>query len=612
MLCANPDTLWGNRTNGGGSTCVEPAPARKGMCLSRTCLDDPVIFFGVSLAAGAACAAAFMLLLRARTSKWVFLILALLAVASVYAVNPTYRIASVHGFYHSSIVYQMLNGKIPPQDPLAGDATLSYPWAAHAVVAGLVWTTGLPVSWAFAFLNLAALAVALMLFYAFTRYFFEEPGQRILATAMAFFGVTFLPEGLYSLLLEDQGIPLGIHGAIPIIRRFSNMSAMSVGVMLFVAYALVMIRTMTADRPGLRWYGAAFGTVFLCGALYPFALVAIAALGAGAGMAALATNRKRALRPLIAAGAASALGAVCGLPLLLEYMSGRTAETSFLLTTGANALLHKAIQDSLLLWPVLALMAARPGDIREWYGRNLARSRLVLAACIILLLLHLLVSGPDTSEAKWRAFAFLMLAIAAAAPMHKLVQATPLAAGVVLCLFFSLAMGDLAWKLTRPRDIQEAACEKGRYLHPIDPREDALYTWIADNTPTNALLMDTNLNACVFGRRALYVAMPTKDAASLLGWTYSPQQFMQEIHGHEPAKIQRRRAQVNAILSGADTRALTTALTEAASVPRPLFIVCHSPGQTARLETLPDSLITKQYDANGASVFELQNRLSQP
>ena len=88
-----------------------------------------------------------------------------------------------------------------------------------------------------------------------------------LATAMAFFGVTFLPEGLYSLLLEDQGIPLGIHGAIPIIRRFSNMSAMSVGVMANWLANFVVSETF----PGLVGIslGLAYG-LFTLGALVSF------------------------------------------------------------------------------------------------------------------------------------------------------------------------------------------------------------------------------------------------------------------------------------------------------------------------------------------------------
>ncbi len=575
--------------------------------MAHAYLDNPIAYFGVSLLFGAAVATLFVFMLRAQANKWAFLFPALLAIALAYVANPTHRIAAFHGFYHSAIVYQILNGEIPPRDPFMGDATLSYPWAANMVTAGLVWLTGLSVSWVFAMVNLAALCVTLMLFYVLSGYFFEESPQRILATAMAFFGATFLPESLYTLLLQEHGILLEIHGTIPIIRRFSNMSAMSVGITLFTAYTLVLIRTLTSDRPGFVWYATAFGTVFLCGVLYPFALVALAALGAGAGIAVLLTKGRRGWAPLVATGLASALGAACALPLLLSYMGERVGGSSFAVTTNSERLMQKVLQDILILWPVLLLLVAIPHAVREWHRRDRLRSRIVLTGCVALLLLHLLVTGPDSSEAKWRAFGLVLLAIGAAAPMHGLVRTKPLIAGLVLCLFFSLAMGDLAWKLTRPNDIGAIAREQGQYLESTNPQENAVYSWIAQNTPRHALLMDRNVNGCVFGRRALYVAMPMQSGTPLVGWTYSPYKFMNEIHGHGSEAIQRRRAHVNAILAGTDTQTRETALTEAARLPYPLFIVCHSPEERARVEALGGS-VTERYTFEDSSVFECQKR----
>ncbi len=574
-------------------------------------LDDPYVYTGASLLLGFACAGVFIGLLRIRAGKWVFLALALTGVACVYALNPTHRIASFHGFYHASIVYQILNGTLPPQDPLMGGAWLSYPWAPHVILAGIVAGTGLSVSWAMVLLNLAALSIALALCYRLTAYFFEDNSPRLLATGMAVFGATLLPERLYTLYVQEYGIALDIHGTIPILRRFSNMNAMPVGVILFVAYAILLLRVLTTEQGNMRTHAALFATVLLCGMLYPFALVALAAFGAGAGLVALSTRTAPMLRRVTAAGISSALGAACALPLPLMYVAGRTSGTSFALTTDIEAFAHKVLQEALILSPLALLLLAQPRTVRDWYRGNPLRVQMVLAACIALILLHLFISGPDTSEAKWRAFAMILAGLFAAPAVHKLMTTKPAIAVAVLGLFFSLGMGDLAWKAARPDIVHEVAHEKGRFLHAAHPDEDAIYTWIAENTPRNAVLVDANINGSVFGRRALYIMMPGRQVHGLLGWTYPPAQWVDEIHGREPAEIQSRRAHSNAILSGAEPEAVKQALDHLAEAPFPVFIISRWPEASARLAAFPERTI-QILAAGDLRLFEVRQVLHTP
>ena len=55
--------------------------------------------------------------------------------ATIYILNPYSRVYSNHGFFHASMTYQILNGSVPPSDPLFAGYPLHYPWAYAFLVA---------------------------------------------------------------------------------------------------------------------------------------------------------------------------------------------------------------------------------------------------------------------------------------------------------------------------------------------------------------------------------------------------------------------------------------------------------------------------------------------
>ncbi|HVP57161.1 MAG TPA: hypothetical protein VMU02_03600, partial [bacterium] len=58
-------------------------------------------------------------------------------VALIYVLNPEFRVYSFHSFMHAGIIYQILNGNIPPTDPLLAGHAVAYPWGGHLIAAGL-------------------------------------------------------------------------------------------------------------------------------------------------------------------------------------------------------------------------------------------------------------------------------------------------------------------------------------------------------------------------------------------------------------------------------------------------------------------------------------------
>ena len=94
---------------------------------------------------GFAATGAAVLVLGVRRSwpGWPLLAVALMPGLLVYLANDHLRVYSTHGFVHTGIVYQILNGFVPPESALFGAAPLSYFWAHHLVVAGVVAVLGI-------------------------------------------------------------------------------------------------------------------------------------------------------------------------------------------------------------------------------------------------------------------------------------------------------------------------------------------------------------------------------------------------------------------------------------------------------------------------------------
>jgi len=77
---------------------------------------------------------------------------------------------SAHGFHHSTIATQILNGIFPPENPGLGGTALSYHWGYHAFVAALSSPTSLPPLLVMTLLNVMSLYFIFCIAYRTAKY----------------------------------------------------------------------------------------------------------------------------------------------------------------------------------------------------------------------------------------------------------------------------------------------------------------------------------------------------------------------------------------------------------------------------------------------------------
>ncbi|MEA2624562.1 MAG: hypothetical protein QOD06_607, partial [Candidatus Binatota bacterium] len=103
---------------------------------------------------------------RRRSILGMWLLAAAAPALAVFAV-PAWRVYSYHGCFHIAVVSRILEGSVPPENPVFAGAPLLYPWSYHLTAALISAALGISPSWAFALLGIASLLATVSLLYAF-------------------------------------------------------------------------------------------------------------------------------------------------------------------------------------------------------------------------------------------------------------------------------------------------------------------------------------------------------------------------------------------------------------------------------------------------------------
>lgn len=164
--------------------------------------------------------------------------------------SPNLRLSS-HGLLHSSIAYQVIDSGLPPQNPFFAGETLIYYWIYHLIAAGLSLGSGLSPLFAFAFLDLLAIAAVVPLLFLTGRALGLKKGVSLLGGLIGLLALN--PLGPIFFLIQEHSVTLD-HiraGAVPTsllhyqalgfdfrlaspLSKFWNVSSFPSGVSLFL------------------------------------------------------------------------------------------------------------------------------------------------------------------------------------------------------------------------------------------------------------------------------------------------------------------------------------------------------------------------------------------
>ena len=539
-----------------------------------------------------------LLFLRGRQAPWPLLIaLGVSPVILIYAFNPEFRVYSFHSFMHAGIVYQILNGSVPPPDPLFAGHTVPYPWAAHLVAAGVSRVFNITPFLAIAALNVASLALVMVLIYKISERLVKDRTANTLSVVVAVYAVTFTNPSLMNVLRLQATAEFR---GVPILLKFITINVLPVGLVFFLLFVYSMLRLISSGRifpHGLMLLAAILGVGFF----YPAFLPGVGLSLVLAWITNLVLYRKQTLRWTLPALAASVAALLVGVAAVKPYLA--------LLTTGTlgqmNVLEPRMVVGNLVKYlvvalPLIVVIVLNRGAFRRAAAQPLAFLVVTVTATALgYFAIHLNMDN----EYKLLLLSTVTLGILGGIAFGDLAGRCRGSRGWRVAAVFLLVAAFLfpTFRFVRMKLVQERAgrpsqefVEKGRSLRPADSEADQFYVWVKQHTDPRSAFVDRDPSICVLGERATFVPPGGMGQRDRKG--FGPVDLILRLQsGYPDDLIRARRAITDKIYEGAALG--KSELRELRALGTDVYVVVRSgaPGAGPGAADLAGDLLTEVY-----------------
>lgn len=475
------------------------------------------------------------------------LLLGVFPLVVIYIMNPNNRIYGYHGFWHAGIVYQILNGGIPPSNPLLAGYPLFCHWGYHFLVACITRIFNITPFYSSACLKIVSLSLALILVYKISSSLIKNEKANVFSAAISIFGISIMNPLLLRLLSESFHVSVEKR-AFPIFQKFSNACGTPIGLVFFLLFLFSVIKLFEGKRKGL--YLILFLiSVLGCGFFYSPMLFGIVAVTLAVSLAMVAFNRRDGIAfnlqriiPMIV------LLSTCIL-VLWPYLSlvslGVAKQTQFF---EVGFVFNNLIKYTGAALPILIII---------YINKNSLKSRLNRKALVILIVvivtnfcIYIFSHAPWTAEYKFLILSTVSLGIIGGIAFNAMAKwRNRFVVSFLLFLFLYPSYCHLRLKLLKLKGIANMCVEKESYVHHKDEEENQLYQWIKKNTPPDAIFIDSALTIPIFTQRRLFIGLGVdlkKGKRLKLGYT-NPIEYFLLTYGYDPDLVKRRRRIVRSI-----------------------------------------------------------------
>jgi hypothetical protein len=462
------------------------------------------------------------LIVRLSDGEIRFIIVAILMTLAFSIPVISERIAiSAHGFHHSTIATQILNGIFPPENPGMGGTPLSYHWGYHAFVAAISFPAGLSPLRVISIVNVMSLFFIFCIAYRSASYLEFSEGYRYLVP-LALIGlmrsdaVIFLANKYFTLnVMSPRQItfpevrPSEIlqswiwGGGAPwfdrrlfFLNKFYNANTMPVGIVLCLSYFLFLLTTLrkTGEKINNTVYMVVIVLLIIASCIMypPLAIVILlhAPLWAGITMLSkisdMKTGFKEALKILIPYGVA----VLSALPYLLS-VSGNTGEPVIRINFYDQSIINLVtfwLPMPVIILGVLISFKKLPSKIFYF----------LIVAALVCLGLSVFTQVTFENSAKFTfilSFFYALFFVFAISGLLHLISRQWLrrflSTGIILYLLITPVITEAAYIIS-PWFSDKTHSFSGRHIIFSQDRErNEAYKWIRNNTPPDALLMLT-------------------------------------------------------------------------------------------------------------------------
>jgi hypothetical protein len=549
-------------------------------------------------------------MLSLRAPLWSYLLLLLAFIVPQF--DPEF-FTLFHSFMHVSFVYECFLHGVPPENPLMSGEPLRYMYGVHATIAWLMKFLPMSPPIAFAWLDAITMVAFALVCDRIARWFSAEPLFRVLSVTLALFGMDVFVDGpLQQILAHIIGIRR--FGAPLSLMKFTGINTNQVGLVCMAMAVLGMVRIANRAPGRFASYALLFVATLAAAWLYQPAWMAIGAAAGACSIVALVLCRREFGRDALIVLALLAVATAIAAPVLMGVSQGGGVDKAPAISFWPG-LFHYRVNGKYWLVHIIT-----PG-VLLWYARaqlldafrRLPQPVAVLALSVAVLhVLYVLVYLRFDNEYKLLGFASVALAPLCAIGLTRLYQQHRRIWVAALFLLMVPFMTDFT-HVTHHVQLTDEVTTDGRRLHHQVADEDALYSWIWDETTTNSVFIDSLLTVPPIAGRHLFVGLDYNrssryDLGTLQnGWLIDANMFLTSIIAVDSEAHQLRKRLATELLAGqgAASDALVDELLAASPAGRPLYFIARNDPERQRLAATPRASVA--YDHGGRTVFRLNN-----
>lgn len=536
-------------------------------------------------------AVGFFLLLRFKAPSWSYLLFGMLPVSLPLWLSSTLRVYGYHSFMQAGIVYEILNGHIPPHDPLFAGGHLLYPWGYAFLVAGVSRLFNISPFYSTTILSTIALAGILIVTFKISRLFTTDLAANLFATLVPLFAFTFTQDKILMPLYQWGADASHLYGfgewrSMPILAKFNGDTGFPFGFFFFGLFLYFFLRGITAGTWNWKQAGLLILMVFGVGFTYPFFFPSAVCAGFAACMLEAYRRRQGQWRlPVLIA-----LTLVVTSALLLFYLipisHGKAPAARLVMNLSWPNWKRKIGVLIITCVPMWLLFGIYRRRLWETLKAHSTAAWAMAISAVVSCGLFLGMNTPFASEYKFLAQGMYVMGILGGWCFAWLRQRRPVLCFALILLFLVPMGTDVArksFKWTDTWSYPHNYYEKGVNILKKDPAENRLYTWIRKNTDLSAVFLDASLDLTVYGQRELYVAKWSLSPFS--GFGMRAQEMLGEDNGYNPVAVQEREIVLAEVLNGKKPLTLNDLAPVIKRFPkREIYIVARTEPQKMRME----------------------------
>lgn len=495
-----------------------------------------------------------------RIKKIWFVLWGIAPLIMLYVLSPNLRIYSFHGFMQAGVVYQLLNGNIPPFNPLLGGQIMRYPWGWHCPAALLTQALTITPFYAFALINTVSLCLVMVLVYKISQLLIEDEKANIFSAIISIFALSITDLHLVHRLrrLLHIYIPFEVRG-VPLFDKFANINGVPIGLVFFLFFVYCIIKLFKNKNAGVTsiWF---FIALLGCGFFYPTMLPGIVSSTVLVCLVRVVLHKNGYspdIKKIVLLVSILLTVILCLTPYFFSITSGIRAKIQFF---NLNHMGKNTIRYLVINIPILVITCINKNFLKNKV--NQTAITILLSVIAANLGCYVFINLPLGVEYKYLVLSTVSLGIVGGIAFSAMNQGFKKPLVLILLLLFLIPLyRNVKWKsqfLKKVTNVSDLYHEKGRYIYAKNSEEDELYQWIRDHTDKNSIFIDSELTIPVLAQRQLFIGMDREDPLGPTpkgmkgiygppGYGLTIDTFLRDDFGYDPHLLDKRQAIVKSI-----------------------------------------------------------------